>query len=168
MTPHASPADESFTRHPYYALGRAVASPAGRAGRQSGHHDGQQPFDFRHFAALAEYEHDIIIERTGAGLASARAGGRSGARPFKMTVAKLRLAQAAMGKRGLGERHLVDLGQPGSAFVRARCALYGSSTRRYCVGAVGCRFPGNPRQFGCALAKLGAFAHLGAAERKDI
>lgn len=33
-----------------------------------------------------------------AGLASARARGRSGGRPFKMTPAKLRLAQAAMGK----------------------------------------------------------------------
>jgi DNA invertase Pin-like site-specific DNA recombinase len=50
------------------------------------------------FAALAEFEHALIIERTQAGLASARARGRSGGRPFKMTAAKLRLAQAAMGK----------------------------------------------------------------------
>jgi hypothetical protein len=33
-------------------------------------------------------------------LASARARGRNGGRPFKMTAAKLRLAQAAMGKPG--------------------------------------------------------------------
>lgn len=33
-----------------------------------------------------------------AGLASARARGRKGGAPFKMTSAKLRLAQAAMGK----------------------------------------------------------------------
>ncbi|MBF5067466.1 recombinase family protein, partial [Salmonella enterica subsp. enterica serovar Istanbul] len=39
-----------------------------------------------------------IVERTKAGLAAARARGRSGGRPFKMTPAKLRLAQAAMGK----------------------------------------------------------------------
>ena len=35
---------------------------------------------------------------TKAGLAAARARGRKGGRPFKMTPAKLRLAQAAMGK----------------------------------------------------------------------
>jgi Resolvase, N terminal domain len=52
------------------------------------------------FAALAEFEHALIVERTQAGLASARARGRNGGRPFKMTTAKLRLAQAAMGKPG--------------------------------------------------------------------
>ncbi len=52
------------------------------------------------FAALAEFERELVIERTRAGLASARARGRSGGRPFKMTAAKLRLAQAAMGQPG--------------------------------------------------------------------
>jgi DNA invertase Pin-like site-specific DNA recombinase len=52
------------------------------------------------FAALAEFERDLIVERTHAGLASARARGRNGGRPFKMTAAKLRLAQAAMGQPG--------------------------------------------------------------------
>ncbi|HIH4320360.1 MULTISPECIES: recombinase family protein [Pseudomonas] len=50
------------------------------------------------FAALAEFERELISERTMAGLASARARGRSGGRPFKMTAAKLRLAMAAMGQ----------------------------------------------------------------------
>ena len=50
------------------------------------------------FAALAEFERELISERTVAGLASARARGRSGGRPFKMTTAKLRLAMAAVGK----------------------------------------------------------------------
>ncbi|QYA17587.1 MULTISPECIES: recombinase family protein [Rhizobium/Agrobacterium group] len=50
------------------------------------------------FAALAEFERSLIIERTKAGLEAARARGRNGGRPFKMTAAKLRLAQAAMGK----------------------------------------------------------------------
>lgn len=53
---------------------------------------------FGFFAALAEFERELIVERTKAGLASARARGRNGGRPFKMTVAKLRLAQAAMGQ----------------------------------------------------------------------
>jgi len=50
------------------------------------------------FAALAEFERELIAERTKAGLASARARGRKGGRPFKMTTAKLRLAMAAMGQ----------------------------------------------------------------------
>ena len=50
------------------------------------------------FAALAEFERELIAERTVAGLASARARGRKGGRPFKMTTAKLRLAMAAMGQ----------------------------------------------------------------------
>lgn len=53
---------------------------------------------FGQFAALAEFERERIVERTKAGLASARARGRNGGRPFKMTAAKLRLAQASMGQ----------------------------------------------------------------------
>lgn len=52
------------------------------------------------FAALAEYERELISERTIAGLAAARARGRKGGRPFKMTPAKVRLAAASMGKPG--------------------------------------------------------------------
>jgi len=50
------------------------------------------------FASLAEFERDLISERTRAGLASARARGLKGGRKPKMTAAKLRLAMAAMGK----------------------------------------------------------------------
>jgi DNA invertase Pin-like site-specific DNA recombinase len=53
---------------------------------------------FAIFAALAEFERELISERTTAGLASARARGRNGGRPYKMTPAKLRLATASMGK----------------------------------------------------------------------
>ena len=52
------------------------------------------------FASLAEFERELISERTRAGLAAARARGRTGGRKPKMTPAKLRLASAAMGKRG--------------------------------------------------------------------
>lgn len=51
------------------------------------------------FAALAEFERELIIERTKAGMAAARARGRSGGRPYKMTAAKLRLAMAGMASR---------------------------------------------------------------------
>jgi DNA invertase Pin-like site-specific DNA recombinase len=52
------------------------------------------------FAALAEFERELISERTKAGLASARARGRKGGRPYKMTPAKIRLAMASMGQPG--------------------------------------------------------------------
>ncbi len=58
----------------------------------------QGRFAFTLFAALAEFERDLIVERTQAGLAAARARGRNGGRPYTMTAAKLRLAQAAMGQ----------------------------------------------------------------------
>lgn len=54
---------------------------------------------FAIFAGLAEFERDLISERTKAGLASARARGRNGGRPAKMTRAKVLRAQAAMADR---------------------------------------------------------------------
>jgi hypothetical protein len=50
------------------------------------------------FAALSEFERELISERTKAGLASARARGRKGGAPFKMTPAKVRLALGTMGQ----------------------------------------------------------------------
>ncbi len=50
------------------------------------------------FAALAEYERDLITERTIAGLEAARARGRRGGRRHTVTPAKVHLAAAAMGK----------------------------------------------------------------------
>jgi DNA invertase Pin-like site-specific DNA recombinase len=48
------------------------------------------------FAALAEFERDLISERTKAGLAAARARGRKGGAKHVLTKAQVRLAQAAM------------------------------------------------------------------------
>jgi DNA invertase Pin-like site-specific DNA recombinase len=48
---------------------------------------------FHIFAALAEFERDLIRERTAAGLAAARARGRKGGRPAVMTEHKIRLAR---------------------------------------------------------------------------
>ena len=51
------------------------------------------------FAALAEFERELIRERTRAGLAAARARGRNGGRKFALTKAQVRLAMAAMKDR---------------------------------------------------------------------
>lgn len=48
------------------------------------------------FASLAEYEAELIRERTQAGLKAARARGRKGGRKHGLTRAHVRLAQAAM------------------------------------------------------------------------
>lgn len=51
---------------------------------------------FSIFAALAEFETELIRERTMAGLVAARARGRLGGRPRKMTKETLAMAMAAM------------------------------------------------------------------------
>lgn len=53
---------------------------------------------FGNFAALSEFEREMIKERTLAGMASARARGCKGGRPYNMTQAKLRLAKASLGQ----------------------------------------------------------------------
>lgn len=51
------------------------------------------------FAALAEFESELIKERTMAGLQAARSRGRKGGRKFALTKAQVRMAQAAMANR---------------------------------------------------------------------
>ena len=51
------------------------------------------------FAALAEFERELIAERTRAGLAAARARGRHGGRPRKVDRAMLQMAMTAMAAR---------------------------------------------------------------------
>ncbi len=48
------------------------------------------------FAALAEFERELIRERTIAGLKSARARGKKGGRKFHLTKGQVRLVQASM------------------------------------------------------------------------
>ncbi len=54
---------------------------------------------FAIFAALAEFERELIRERTVAGLAAARARGRRGGRRPALSKAQVRVAQAAMASR---------------------------------------------------------------------
>ena len=76
------------------------------AGRQRPEHSGPASrgtasgkLVFAIFAALAEFERELIRERTLAGLASARARGRKGGHPHALSKAQVRLAQAAMAQR---------------------------------------------------------------------
>ena len=51
------------------------------------------------FAALAEFERELIRERILVGLTDARARGRNGGKTFALSKAQVRLAQAAMAHR---------------------------------------------------------------------
>ncbi len=54
---------------------------------------------FSIFGALAEFERELIRERTIAGINAARARGRMGGRKFNLTKAQVRLAEASMKNR---------------------------------------------------------------------
>jgi DNA invertase Pin-like site-specific DNA recombinase len=54
---------------------------------------------FHVFGALAEFERDLIRERTMAGLAAARARGRKGGRPRTMTPEKIEVARTMYDSR---------------------------------------------------------------------
>jgi DNA invertase Pin-like site-specific DNA recombinase len=71
---------------------------------------------FHVFAALAEFERDLIRERTNAGLAAARARGREGGRPSVMTPDKLTIAR--------------EMYASGEHTVAAIAAVVGVSTRQ--------------------------------------
>ncbi len=75
---------------------------------------------FHLFGALAEFERQLIRDRTLAGLAAARPRGRVGGRPRTMTPAKLRLARALRAQTppvSLGQI-AVELGLPKSTVAR--------------------------------------------------
>jgi len=75
---------------------------------------------FHLFGALAEFERQLIRDRTLAGLAAARARGRVGGRPRTMTPATLRLARALRAQTppvSLGQI-AVELGLPKSTVAR--------------------------------------------------
>ncbi|NRB11597.1 MAG: recombinase family protein [Rickettsiaceae bacterium] len=63
---------------------------------------------FAIFAALSEYERELIRERTRAGLKAARARGRKGGRKFVMNKTKLMIAQNALKNRETPISELCD------------------------------------------------------------
>jgi len=77
------------------------------------------------FAALAEFERELIRERTIAGLKSARARGRKGGRKFQLTKSKVRFAQIAMQNR---ETKIADLCQELGGITKQTLYRYVSPT----------------------------------------
>jgi DNA invertase Pin-like site-specific DNA recombinase len=84
------------------SLKHLVETMADLADREVGFRSLQESIDtttsggkliFHVFAALAEFERDLIVERTQAGLAAARARGRTGGRPSVMTSKKIEVAR---------------------------------------------------------------------------
>jgi DNA invertase Pin-like site-specific DNA recombinase len=61
---------------------------------------------FSIFAAFAEFERELIRERTIAGLKAARARGRKGGRKYKLSKTQVRLVEAAMKNRDTSVKEL--------------------------------------------------------------
>lgn len=74
---------------------------------------------FSIFGALAEFEREMIRERTIAGIKAARARGRNGGRKHKLSKTQIRLAMAAMGKKDTNVMELArELGVTRSTLYR--------------------------------------------------
>ncbi|MBM7460785.1 recombinase family protein [Rhodococcus coprophilus] len=63
---------------------------------------------FSIFGALAEFERNLIRERTSAGLTAARARGRIGGRPPKMTTKKIKQAKL-MRDNGMSQTEIAEI-----------------------------------------------------------
>jgi DNA invertase Pin-like site-specific DNA recombinase len=86
---------------------------------------------FHIFGALAEFEREVIRERTRAGLVAARARGRLGGRPSSVTEEKLAAAEAMRARRH-------SMGEIAAALGLSRATLYrhlASSDRSASPGA---------------------------------
>jgi DNA invertase Pin-like site-specific DNA recombinase len=78
---------------------------------------------FHVFAALAEFERDLIRERTSTGLAAARARGRRGGRPSVLTGHKLQVA------RDMYESKQYTVAEIAKALGVSRASIYRHLTR---------------------------------------
>jgi DNA invertase Pin-like site-specific DNA recombinase len=80
-------------------------------------------FTFNIFASLAEFEREIIRERTMAGLEAARARGRKGGRPSGLSKGGLAKATSAKILYQSGEKTVKEIAQ-GLGISRATCYRY--------------------------------------------
>ena len=79
---------------------------------------------FHVFAALAEFERELIRERTNAGLAAARARGRHGGRPPRLTADQVKTA------RRLYDQKELTVGQIGDVLGVSRTTIYRALERQ--------------------------------------
>jgi len=79
---------------------------------------------FHVFAALAEFERDLIRERTNAGLQAARARGRRGGRPPQLTANQVRTA------RRMYEQQDMTVAQIGQVLGVSRTTIYRTLNRQ--------------------------------------
>lgn len=75
---------------------------------------------FHIFSSLSSFERELIVERTRAGLEAARARGRKGGRPTKMTDAQIEKADRLMSRR---DASVADIAK---VFGVSRSTLYAS------------------------------------------
>ncbi|MDQ3534167.1 MAG: recombinase family protein [Bacteroidota bacterium] len=80
-------------------------------------------FTFNIFASLAEFEREIIRERTMAGLEAAKARGRKGGRPSGLSKQALRKAQAVKIIYDTGQRTVQEIAES-FGISRATCYRY--------------------------------------------
>ena len=80
-------------------------------------------FTFNIFASLAEFEREIIRERTNAGLASARARGKKGGRPAGLSKPALEKARSAKILYDSGTKTVEEIAQT-LGIGRATCYRY--------------------------------------------
>lgn len=86
-------------------------------------------FIFNIFASLAEFEREIIRDRTKAGLASARARGRKGGRPAGLSAENLHKAQTALMLYEKGEKKVEDIAAV-LGISRVTCYRYINTARK--------------------------------------
>lgn len=79
---------------------------------------------FRIVAAYAEFEHDMIVERTLDGLEAARARGRVGGRPTKMTPTRTAQARLMYEAKGEDGRRMHTVQEIADTFGVSRPAVY--------------------------------------------
>ncbi|WP_282945739.1 recombinase family protein [Cellulomonas endometrii] len=79
---------------------------------------------FHVFAALAEFERDLIRERTNAGLAAARARGRTGGRPSSLSADQVKAA------RRMYEQKDMTVTQIGAVLGVSRTTIYRALNRQ--------------------------------------
>jgi len=84
---------------------------------------------FHMLAAIAEFEHDLIVERTVDGLAAARARGRKGGPKFKMTPTRIAQARSMYDAGGHTVQQIAD------TFGVSRPTIYRHLAERAGTGA---------------------------------